>query len=124
MAVIHPEPDASAIGASNFPERDFGTALAVGAKFFRSRARLKEASANLVMLNKLQRGGIHAVTQIGRLGAIIENMAQVRLAFGTRNGVTTHPQAYVAAGADIFLGDRRPKTGPSRPRIEPRIGTE
>ena len=67
------------------------------------------------MLNKLQGSGIHAIAQICRLGAIIENMAQVRLAFGTGNGVTTHPHASVAAGMDIFFGDRRPKTGPSRP---------
>jgi len=76
------------------------------------------------MLNKLQRGGIHAVPQVGGFGAVIKKMSEVRFAFRAGNGGADHVQTAVARGTHIFLRNRSPETRPTGPGIILRIRTE
>jgi hypothetical protein len=78
----------------------------------------------LPIFNKLQRGGVHAVTQVGGLGAIVKYVSQVRLAFDTGNRIPAHPLADISRLPDILLRDRSPKTRPARSRFKLRIRTE
>jgi hypothetical protein len=78
----------------------------------------------LTVLRELQRGGVHAVTQVGGLGAIIKNVAQVSLAFGARDFIPAHAQTQVSCLSDIFLCYRSPKTRPACSGIELCVRTE
>ena len=50
--------------------------------------------------------------------SIIENMAQVRVAFSTRHRHPHHPQADVSRTPNVFRRDRFPETGPASSRIK------
>src|SRR5690606_33934982 len=65
-----------------------------------------------------QRRGIHAVTQSGRLGAVVEHVAQVRIATCTCDLGADHAEAEVAALAHVFGGDWLPEAGPAGARFE------
>ena len=73
------------------------------------------AGSPLTLLNKLQRGGIHTVPQVGGLGAVIKNMSEVCFAFRAGNGGAAHVQTAVARSPHIFLRNRSPETRPTGP---------
>ena len=73
---------------------------------------------DLRMLDEAQGGGVHAVTQSRRFGAIVEDVTEVRIAFGARDSGTNHPESTVANLRHIFFGDRLPEARPARAGIE------
>src|SRR6476619_3795232 len=70
---------------------------------------------------EFERSGINAIAQIGRLGPIIENMAQVGIALGAQCFGAAHEKTVVFLGLDVFCSDRRPEAGPACARIEFRV---
>ena len=78
----------------------------------------------LLRFDELQRRGIHAVAQTGRLRSIVEHVAQVRIASLAEHLVPLHAVAAVAFGEDILFGDRRPEAGSAGARFKLRIGFE
>jgi hypothetical protein len=71
---------------------------------------------------KAERGGIHAVAQAGGLGAVGEDVAQMRIAerafhFGAHGAV-----AEIFSLVNIFTGDGGPETRPARARVKFRAG--
>ena len=50
--------------------------------------------------------------------AIVENVAQMRIAFGTFHFAANHTQAHVGMLNDILFGQGRPETRPTGARFE------
>ena len=71
--------------------------------------------------HEFKRCGIHAISQVRGLGTIIEDVAQVRIAFGARHCGPDHAIARVSNTADILGRDRSPKAWPARSRIKLRF---
>src|SRR5438552_16119980 len=75
-------------------------------------------------------GGVDAVPQARRFGAILEHMPQVGTALGTLHLGPSHEQAAVLLFPHGLLLDRRPETRPTRsgivlcPRREERLPTD
>src|SRR5207249_9977081 len=75
-------------------------------------------------------GGVDAVPQARRFGAILEHMPQVGTALGTLHLGPPHEQAAVLLFPHGLLLDRRPETRPTRsgivlcPRREERLPTD
>src|SRR5579863_2145914 len=82
------------------------------------------SSHPLYRFHEAQRGRIHAVAKPGRFRTVVENVAEMRVAFGAGNRNPLHADRGVADLAYIFLGQRHPETGPARPRIKLRRRTE
>ena len=77
-----------------------------------------EYESNLHLLDELQGCGIHAITQVCRLGAVVKDMAKVCLAFSTGDFRPSLPQASVHGRSDIFFRNGSPETRPSGARVE------
>jgi hypothetical protein len=75
-------------------------------------------------LREAQRGGIHAVAEVGWFGAVVEDMAEVGIAFGAGNRGADHAEGCVADFGYVFAGDGCPEAGPSCTRFEFRGGIE
>src|SRR5450755_192639 len=80
--------------------------------------------ASLFLRLELERCGVHAIALSGRLGTIVENVAQMRVASGTQHLGAAHQVAVVILGADRFGAGRRVKARPSATRIELGFGVE
>ena len=64
-------------------------------------------------------GGVHAVTQAGGLGTVVEDVAEVGVAFGAGDGDAGHSKSRVADLGDVFFGDGLPeahRSSVNRPR--------
>src|SRR5205814_224155 len=65
-------------------------------------ANRKSQIANLsLLLHKLQGGGVHAVAQAGRRGAIVEHVAQVGVAARAKHLGAAREQRIVGGGLDV-----------------------
>src|SRR5437667_3520798 len=79
---------------------------------------------------ELEGGGVDAIPQARRLGAVFEQMPQVGTALGTLHLGAAHEQAAVLLFTHILLLDRRPETWPTRSgvvlclRREERLATD
>src|SRR5512146_10512 len=71
-----------------------------------------------------QGGRVHAVPQAGRLRAVLEDVAEMRIAPGAHHLRAGQPEAVVGSPPDVLLGDGRPEAGPTGPRIVLRIRKE
>src|ERR1700674_1873330 len=71
-----------------------------------------------VLLLKIERGRVHAVAQAARLGAVREDVAQVRIALSAQRFHAPHPVAGVLFRADFAGLNRSIKAGPAGPRFE------
>src|ERR1700743_2388166 len=60
-----------------------------------------------------QRRRIHAIAQARRLGSVIEDMPQMRIAACAGNRGALHHEGVVADLDYVQLGDRRPETRPA-----------
>ena len=78
----------------------------------------------LRLLYETQRGGVHAVAETGGLGAVVEDVAEVRVTFCARDGGADHTERNVANLSNIFPGDRLPEARPSGAGIEFGAGVE
>ena len=67
---------------------------------------------------ELERGGIQAVTQAGGLGAVLEDVAEVRAAAGAVDLVAHHAVAGIALGAHVHRIDGRVEAGPAGAGVE------
>lgn len=67
-------------------------------------------------LYEFKRRRIHAVTQTGRFGAIIEHVPKMRTAPGARDLVAA-AETWMACRTDRVSSNRLPKTRPSGPRV-------
>ena len=67
---------------------------------------------------KPKRGGVHAVSQPGGLGSIVEDVPQVSSALGAGDGGANDSEARVVRFGDVFWSNRRPEAGPSSSGIE------
>src|SRR5208337_1451914 len=61
---------------------------------------------------------VHAVAQAGGLGAVVEDVAQVRVALGAQHFVAGHTDAAVGLVLHVLLGDRLPEAGPAGAGVE------
>src|SRR5271157_3784093 len=75
-------------------------------------------SAVRLALDEEQRRRIHAVAQAGRLGAIVEDVSQVRVTFCTQHLVAGHAKAAVRVLLYVLLRDRFPEARPAGAGIE------
>ncbi len=80
-----------------------------------SRAGLKPSSW------RQERGRVDAVAQPGRLGAVVERVAEMRVTPHTVDLSADHAVAHVALGADIFGGHRLEKPRPAGAGVELRV---
>src|SRR5271165_2620603 len=74
--------------------------------------------------HKSERRGIHAIPQMRRRGTIVENMAQMRIAFSARHCRSDHAITRVSDAANVFGRDRLPEAWPAGSRIELRLRVE
>src|SRR5436190_8037220 len=75
----------------------------------------------LLRLVKLERAGVDAVAQAGRLGTIFEDVAEVAAAAGALQlGAAA---IGIGRGLDVVV-DERPEARPARAGIELRVGVE
>jgi hypothetical protein len=63
-------------------------------------------------LYKLQRGRVHTIAETGRLGTVIEDVAQMSFASTAEHLISLHPVAVIAFGHDVFWSDGLPKARP------------
>ena len=68
-----------------------------------------------------QGGGVHAVAQSRRLRTVIEDVAEVRVAFAAQDFGALHEERSIANGANVLGSYWRPEARPSGVRIE--LGT-
>ena len=66
---------------------------------------------------KIERHAVHAVALAGRLGTIVENMAEMAAAAAAMNFGSCHEEAAVCLGFDRLV-ERRPKARPSGAAVE------
>src|SRR5918996_3632213 len=71
-----------------------------------------------------QRDRVHAVALSGRLGTIIEEMAEVTAAPGARDLDAAHAEAHILVKLDGSPSDRLKEAGPAGARVVLRLGTE
>src|SRR5579885_1956003 len=76
------------------------------------------------MLYESERGGVHTVAQIRRCWSIVEDVAEVPVAFGTRDRGADHTETCVTNFRDVLLCNGRPEARPSRAGLEFRCGIE
>ena len=74
--------------------------------------------------HKAQRHRIHAVAQAGRPRAIVENVAEMRVAQPAHHLAPDLAQRHIHLFVDIFFGDGLPEARPARAGIELRAGVE
>src|ERR1700679_900938 len=67
---------------------------------------------------------IHTVAHAGGAGAVVEDMAKMRVAEAAGNCGADHAQADVRGFRDIFLCDGSPETGPAGAGFELGAGVE
>src|ERR1051325_194213 len=80
--------------------------------------------AGSLLLLKLQRGGVDAVTQAGRGGAVVKHMPEVRVRTAAHPLGRAHEQAVVPLRFDVVRPDRLPVTRPAGAGLELRVRTE
>ncbi len=68
--------------------------------------------------------GVHAVAQTGGSGAIVEGVAEMRVAEAAGDGGTDHHQASIDLIDYVFFRDGLPEAGPAGARIEFGVGAE
>ena len=68
--------------------------------------------------HKSHRCRVHAITQTGRTGTVIEDVAKMRVALAAGDSRALHPYAHISRLDDILLGDRLPEAWPSRARLK------
>ena len=69
-------------------------------------------------LHEAQRRGVHAVAEMGGFRAIVEDVAEVGVAFGAGNRGADHAESRVTDLGYVFFGDGRPEAGPSGTGVE------
>jgi len=92
----------------------------------RAKKRCRSAVPRLDVgkLYEAQRRRVHAVAPARRLWAIVEDVAEVGVAFCAGDGSADHTEARVAQLGDIFCRNGLPETGPSGAGIEFGSGIE
>src|SRR5580704_15405954 len=63
--------------------------------------------------NESERQRVHAITESGWFGAVVEDMAQMRVTQSARNRCTSHIERRVGAFVHILLGNWLPEAGPA-----------
>ena len=81
-----------------------------------NRAKVNDSLSG--QLYKMQCRGVHAVALAGRPRAIVEDMAEVRVAAPAGDRGPIHPQAGIASFQHVFSRDGLPEAGPARARLE------
>src|SRR5258708_32772798 len=71
-----------------------------------------------------QRRRVHAVPQTCGRRTVVENVAEVRVAFPAQHFPALHPEAPVRMLPDVLLRDRRPEAGPAGAGFELLTRTE
>src|SRR5579872_3838657 len=67
---------------------------------------------------------VHAVAQTGRLRTVVEDVAEMRPAYGALRFDAHHAMAAISLFLDRVAGNRRGEAGPAGARIELRFGSE
>src|SRR5262249_49017510 len=89
------------------------------------RTRLNApAKTRLLVFLELQRRGVHAVALAGRLGAVIEDVAQMAATAFTEDFVARHEEATVCFSCDAVFRKGLPKARPARTGIKLRLRVE
>src|ERR1039457_6990039 len=76
------------------------------------------AATRPLALHEVERGRVHAVAQAGGLGAVIEEVAQVRVTLDAPHLRALHADAAVGVDLDVLFGNGRPEAGPAGARVE------
>ena len=79
----------------------------------RQKVSTIEFEKQLTGLDELQGRGIHAKTQVCRLGAVVKEMAEMGFALGAGDFRPSLTEACVHSGSNIFFRNGRPETWPS-----------
>ena len=74
--------------------------------------------------DEAQRHPIHAVAKAGRLRAVVEDVAEMRIAERAGDRGAHHAEGLVLDLDDVLLGDRLPEARPAGAGIELRVGIE
>src|SRR4051794_11220839 len=82
------------------------------------------ASPPVLFRLQLQRGGIDAVAQAGRAGAVLEDVAEMAVALRAKNLGADHAVADVAFLVDMAISGGRGKARPAAAGIEFGIGLD
>ena len=77
-----------------------------------------------VRLHEAERGGVHAVAEASGFGAVVEDVAEVGVAFGAGDRGADHAESCVTDFGHVLFGDGSPEAGPSGARVEFRGGVE
>src|SRR6478736_3565361 len=91
---------------------EVGLHLAASPALLRRRAVRDRPPVVLGARHELQRGGIDAVAEGGRVGAVLEHVAEVAAAHGAVALHAQHAETVVALLAEERLLDRLPETRP------------
>ena len=70
------------------------------------------------LLHEAERGGVHAVAEPGGFGAVVEEVSEVRVAFGAGDCGADHTKSRVADFGYVLFDDGSPVAGPSGARVE------
>src|SRR5688500_7327706 len=81
-------------------------------------------SARRLVTVEVEAGRVHAVAQAGGLGAVLEHVAQVRMATGAPHLGADHSVAGVADELDLVVGDWLPEARPAAARVVLGAGCE
>src|SRR6266446_4291727 len=87
------------------------------------RCVILQGHVALLLREELQGGAVHAIPQAGRLGPIVEHVAQVPAAAPAVNLRARHEETPVGRGPDGPI-DRRPKARPAGAAVELRVRLE
>ena len=83
-----------------------------------------EGQRDLCRFDEAQRGRVHAVAEASRLWAVVEDVAEVGVAFCAGDGGADEAESCIPDFGYVFSGDGRPETGPSGAGFELGVGTE
>src|SRR2546423_8906705 len=84
----------------------------------RPTVRGKSAPLLLDLFVEVQRCGIDAVPQAGRLGTVVEQVSEVPATLRAMHLSAPHEEAAIVLCTDVPLLDRLEKAGPPGPRLE------
>ena len=83
-----------------------------------------QSTKHLSSLYEPHRSRIHAVTETGWTGTVIEDVTEVSVALAAGDRRSLHPQAHVAYLDDVLLGNGLPEARPARTGFKFRLRAE
>lgn len=115
---------ANGCGIQRLPMKAPITSLFVCQRFHRPPFTATRDSTAVAAINEIERRGIDAITKTRGRRSVRKNMPQVTVALGATNFRAHHPVTAILDFFDGILPNRSKVAGPTRSRIEFRLGIE